>query len=199
MAARLGGTDRRILGLAVDRGGTFSERDLEGPGTGGLGVGEVLDCLASLRDRGLVSLNGDGSFSVTDLGRGALCGGGDIPTRTRILRLLRTGSCGAERMAAALRVPEDGILEAVGELRRDRLVMMSTQRRPEGTVRTYEILPEGAAELDGEGAGGRGGARPEAGALIDEIARRIRDLDAGEAEKRGIAERLSELRRVLEV
>jgi len=69
---KLGTIDVKILNLAINQNGTFDEHNLENSDLKRLGVGRVLDALASLKDRELIVLNKDGSFSITGLGRESL-------------------------------------------------------------------------------------------------------------------------------
>ena len=66
---KLGTVDLEILDLAMKKNGTFNENNLENSELKRLGVGRILDALASLKDRKLISLNGDGSFFITNLAR----------------------------------------------------------------------------------------------------------------------------------
>lgn len=148
----LGTLDLEILQLAVDAGGTFDENDMASSDLKRLGVGRILDALASLRDRRMILQNGDGTFAITDLAMGMLWDG-SIPMWVRILRLLRIKPCSAAQIAGTIGAnkPLEGVME---DLRRRQFVLMSPQRHGSDIVRTYEILPEGADWLDrteGEG------------------------------------------------
>jgi hypothetical protein len=78
---KLGTIDLEILHLA----GTFNENDLENSELKRLGVGKILDSLATLKDRKMISLNSNGSFSITELAREILWSK-SIPKWARILR-----------------------------------------------------------------------------------------------------------------
>lgn len=67
--AKLGTIDLEILNLAIKGNGTFNEINLENSELKRLGVGRILDELASLKDRKLILQNSDGSFSITELAR----------------------------------------------------------------------------------------------------------------------------------
>jgi len=54
---KLGTIDLEILQLAMKENGTFNETNLENSELKRLGVGKLLDSLASLKDRKLISLN----------------------------------------------------------------------------------------------------------------------------------------------
>ena len=59
---KLGTIDSEILDLAIKENGTFNENNLENSVLKRLGVGRILDALASLKDRKLISLNSDVLF-----------------------------------------------------------------------------------------------------------------------------------------
>ena len=59
---KLGTIDLEILQLAMNEKGTFNENNLEKSELKRFGVGKLLDSLASLKDRKLLSLNENGSF-----------------------------------------------------------------------------------------------------------------------------------------
>ena len=89
---KLGVIDLEILHLGIKWSGSFNEKDIEKSELKRLGVGRILDSLASLKDRKLIDLNSDGSFSITDLAKHTLCSE-QIPTWVKILRLLEIKSC----------------------------------------------------------------------------------------------------------
>ena len=84
---KLGSVDLEIIHLGISKKGPFNETDLARSNLKHLGVGRMLDSLASLKDRKLLEMNPDGSFAVTDLARHILWDK-KIPTKVRILRLL---------------------------------------------------------------------------------------------------------------
>ncbi len=120
---KLGTVDLQILDLAIKENGTFNENNLENSELKRLGVGRILDTLASLKDRKLVSLNSDGSFSITDLAREILWSN-NIPTWAKILRLLQIKSCSMKQIADILRTSEDKLIEDVEKLRKNQFVLM---------------------------------------------------------------------------
>ncbi len=184
--ASLGTVDLEMLRLGIEGGGTFDERDIAGSGLKRLGVGRTLDSLASLKDRGLIGVNGDGSFRVTDAARRLLWDDA-VPAEARVLRLLEIRPCTAEEASGTLGMPHGGAAGVLERLRRDRLVMASPARRGEALAKVYEILPEGAGAigriLEGRppGADPGDGGRREALDLIDEIASELggSEPDAG--------------------
>jgi len=202
---KLGTVDLEILNLAMKENGTFNENNLENSGLKRLGVGRILDSLASLKDRKLVSLNDDGSFSITDLAREILWSN-NIPIWAKILRLLQIKSCSMKQIVHILRISEDKLIEDVEKLRKNQFVLMSPQRQEDKLVKIYEILPEGAEEIDKtdtEGFGNTNFDKPkpkvEILSLIDEITNEIQDSQIDQSEKDSIIGKLSKLKDRLEI
>jgi len=202
---KLGTVDLEILNLAIKQNGTFNENNLENSELKRLGVGRILDALASLKDRKLVSLNTDGSFSITVLAREILWSN-NIPTWAKILRLLQIKSCSMEQMTDILRTSEDNLIEDVEKLRRNQFVLMAPQRKEGRLVKVFEILPEGVEEIDKTETEGFDNInfdqpKPEVEilSLIDEIAKEIQDSQIDQSEKDVITEKLSKLKDRLEI
>ncbi len=202
---KLGTVDLEILNLAIKVNGTFNENNLEKSGLKKLGVGRILDALASLKDRKLVSLNTDGSFSITVLAREILWSN-NIPTWAKILRLLQIKSCSMEQMTDILRTSEDNLIEDVEKLRRNQFVLMAPQRKEGRLVKVFEILPEGVEEIDKTETEGFDNInfdqpKPEVEilSLIDEITIRIQDSQIEQSEKDSITGKLSKLKDRLEI
>ena len=146
----LGTVDLEILHLAVAGGGRVDESGLgNSEKLRRLGVGRTLDALASLRDRGMLTLNSeDGSFSVTDAAYGLLWTE-NVPLRARVLRLLEIRSCSLLEMASILQTDRlDALQAALDELRKARLVMMSPRVRDGRPEKIYEVLPEGIGKSE---------------------------------------------------
>lgn len=185
---RIGAVDLEILDLAARRGGTINEADMEGSALKRLGVGRILDALASLKDRGMVSLNRDGSFSMTDRAREVLWSD-SVPAWARILRLLEIRSCTGSEIRRVLGLTQAQLEGETEGLRKSGMVLMSPQRRDGAVLRYYELLPAGRAGLEkaeSEGFGGPAG-------IIREIKDMVSRLDADGAAKAGILERLDRL------
>ncbi len=199
---RLGTTDLEILHLAVSRGGTFNENDLERSSLKRLGVGRILDALASLKDRDMISLNQDRTFSITRQARTILWAS-EVPVWARVLRLLQIKSCSMAQVAEILRVGQDRLEPVMEGLRRKQYVLMSPQRREGSLLRMYEILPDGVQRIDrtesegfgeaGPGDAGSGGG--EATAIIDEIQAAVSGAAMSQAEKDKITERIAALKK----
>ena len=202
---KLGTVDLEILNLAIKEKGTFNEKNLENSELKRLGVGRILDALASLKDRKLVSLNTDGSFSITVLAREILWSN-NIPTWAKILRLLQIKSCSMEQMTDILRTSEDNLIEDVEKLRRNQFVLMAPQRLEGRLVKVYEILSEGVEEIDKTETEGFDNInfdqpKPEVEilSLIDEIVKEIQDSQIDQSEKDSITGKLSKLKDRLEI
>ncbi len=202
---KLGTVDLEILNLAVKENGTFNENNLENSGLKRLGVGRILDALASLKGRKLISLNSDGSFSITDLAREILWSN-NIPTWAKILRLLQIKSCSMEQIADILRTSEDKLIENIEKLRKSQFVLMSPQRQEGKLLKVFEILPEGIEEIDKTETEGFDNTnfdefKPgvEILSIIDEIAKEIQDSQIDQSEKDSITGKLSKLKDKLKI
>ena len=201
---KLGTIDLEILDLAITANGTFNEDNLENSELKRLGVGKILDSLASLKDRKFISLNNDGSFSITDVAKNILWS--NIPTWAKILRLLQIKSCSLKQIVSILRISEDEILENLEKLRKNQFVLMSPQRQEEKIVKIYEILPDGIEEIDETEKKGFektkfSGPTPELEitSLIDEIVEITLNSKLEQSEKNSIDEKLSKLKNKLNV
>ena len=202
---KLGTVDLEILDLAMKKNGTFNENNLENSELKRLGVGRVLDTLASLKDRKLISLNDDGSFSITDLAREILWNN-NIPIWAKILRLLQIKSCNISQITDILRVSEDMIIEDLEKLRKNQFVLMSPQRQEEKLVKVYEILPEGIEEIDKtetDGFDNINFAKSKPGveilSIIDEIIKEIKNSNIEQTKKENIIKKLSVIKEKLEI
>lgn len=143
---KLGTIDLEILYLGIKNDKSFDEKDIENSQLKKLGVGRILDSLASLKDRKLIDLNKDGSFSVTDLARQILWGE-QIPLQVKILRLLEIKSCSLETISDFLKISETKISEEIEKLRKSQFVLMSPLRQESKIIKMYEILPEGIEKI----------------------------------------------------
>jgi len=202
---KLGTIDLEILNLAVKENGTFNENNLENSGLKRFGVGKILDALASLKDRKLISLNTNGSFSITDLAR-VILWSDNIPTWAKILRLLQIKSCTMKQIVDILRISEDILIKDIEKLRKRQFILMSPQRQEGKLVKVYEILQEGVEKIDKIEVDGFDNAnfdepKPEVEilSLIDEIIKMIQDSQMAQSEKDSITEKLSKLKDRLEI
>jgi len=202
---KLGTIDLEILFLAVKENGTFDENNLENSDLKRHGVGKILDTLASLKDRKFISLNSDGSFSITQLSREILWST-NIPIWGRILRLLQIKSCNMDQIIEILRISEDKIMQELEELRKNEFVLMSPQRQEDKLIKIYEILPEGIQEIDKTDTQGfnksnfrklklNGGIME----IINQIQIEIQKSNITEPEKNKIIEKVKDLKNRLEI
>ena len=202
---KLGTIDLEVLDLAIKKNGTFNENNLENSELKRFGVGKILDTLASLKDRKLISLNSDGSFSITDLAREILWSN-NVPTWAKILGLLQIKSCTIVQIVDILRISENELIEDIEKLRKNQFVLMSPQRIEDKLVKVYEILPEGVEEIDKTEVNGfdntdfdESKPKVEILSIIDEIVKVIQDAQMEQSEKDSINEKLSKLKDRLEI
>jgi uncharacterized protein with gpF-like domain len=202
---KLGTIDLEILHLAVNENGTFNENNLENSKLKRLGVGKILDSLATLKDRKMLSLNKDGSFSITELAREILWSE-NIPAWAKILRLLQIKSCNIDQIEDILKISKNELAEDIEKLRKNQFVLMSPQRIEEKIIKVYEILPEGVEEIDKTESEGFnnvnfGEIKPEIEILsiVDEVIKEIQDSQLEEMKKNTIIKKLSKLKSKLEI
>jgi hypothetical protein len=138
--------DLQILYLGIKGNGQFNEKDIEHSDLKKLGVGRVLDELASLKERNLIEMNKDGSFFVTSIARHILWDN-QIPLWIKILRILEIKSQSIEKISSFLLLSQDQIQNEIEDLRKRQLVLMSPLRIETGIVKMYEILPEGIEQI----------------------------------------------------
>ena len=200
---KIGFVDLEILFLGVKWNRNFNENDIERSNLKRLGVGRILDSLASLKDRGLIELNSDGSFSITNLARHILW---DEPLWAKILRLLEIKSFSSDEIADFLKQNEKDIFKEIEHLRKNQLVLMSPQRIDSKVMRIYEILPEGierikTAEKEGFGHNFEGETKEEIEIipLINQIVKEINDLEISTERKNNIISRLLQIKEKLQV
>lgn len=202
---KLGTIDLEILELAVNENGKFNEKNLENSELKRLGVGKILDSLASLKDRKLLSLNEDGSFSITGLAREILWND-NIPAWARILRLLQIKSCTLEQICNILKSTKEDTLKNLEMLRKNQFVLMAPQRLEEKIIKMYDILPEGVEKIDKteqEGFDGEEINNPkpeiEITSMLEEITKEIKDSQMEQVKKDSILEKLSKIKEKLEI
>ena len=202
---KLGTIDLEILHLAINENGTFNENNLENSELKRLGVGKILDSLATLKDRKMISLNNNGSFSITEFAREILWSK-NIPKWAIILRLLQIKSCNMEQISDILKIPKLQASQEVEKLRKSQFILMSPQRQEEKIVKVFEILPEGVEEIEKTETEGFdkikfGEIKPEIEILsrVDEIIREIQDTQLEQPKKDTIIKKLSELKNKLEI
>ena len=202
---KLGTIDLEILHLAVKEKGTFNENNLENSELKRHGVGKILDTLASLKDRKFISLNKDGSFSITELAREILWSS-NIPTWAKILRLLQIKSCNLNQIIEIIGISENEIIMEIEKLRKNEFLLMSPQRQENKLIKIYEILPDGINEVDKTETEGFnkikfGEIKSNGGILeiIDEIKKDVQKISNSEIEKDNIIKKLNNLKNKLEI
>ena len=202
---KLGTIHFEVLQLAINEKGTFNETHLENSELKRHGVGKILDTLASLKDRKFISMNDDGSFTITDLAKEILWSS-KIPIWAKILRLLQIKSCDLQQIIETINSSEEKIFNELEQLRKNQFVLMSPQRQDEKLIKVYEILPEGIEVIDKTETQGFeninfGKNEPEGEIIgtIDEIINEIQKLSCSDNEKNNITKRLELLKNKLEI
>ena len=202
---RLGTIDLEILHLAINENGTFNETHLENSKLKRLGVGKLLDSLATLKDRKMISLNSNGSFSITQLAKEILWSK-SIPVWGKILRLLQIKSCSIEQIESILKISRNEITEEIEKLRKNQFVLMSPQRIENKVIKVYEILPEGIIKIDKtetEGFNNTGFTKSkqdvEVFRVIELIKKEIQDTQLEQSKKDSIIQKLTTLKEKLEI
>ena len=201
---KLGTVDLEILHLAINENGTFNENNLENSDLKRLGVGKILDSLATLKDRKMLTLNEDGSFSITDIAKEILWSE-NVPSWAKILRLLQIKSCNMKQIQDILKISKGKIEEEMDKLRKSQFVLMSPQRIEEKIVKIYEILPEGIEEIDKTETKGFDDTdfsvvKPvEILSIIDNVIKEIQDTQLEQAKKDSINDKLAKLKNKLEI
>jgi len=202
---KLGTIDLEVLSLAIKGKGTFNENNLENSELKRYGVGKILDTLASLKDRKFISLNSDGSFSITELARDILWSS-NIPIWGKILRLLQIKSCNLNQIMEVIQSSEEKIMYEIEELRKNQFILMSPQRQENKLIKIYEILPEGVQEIDKTETQGfdknkfkKVKPRQEILEILDEIIKEINVLKITQDEKEKIVNKIFNLKDKLEV
>ena len=198
-------SDLQILHLGIKRDGRFDENDIEKSDLKKLGVGRILDQLASLKERNLITLNKDGSFSVTNVARHILWDN-QIPLWIKILRILEIKSQDIEKISSFLLSSPDKILPEIEDLRKKQLVLMSPLRNENGIVKMYEILSEGIElikKVQSEGIQNKPEtAKPqiEVWSIIEETIEEIKGLqEISEDKKNKIISKILQIKDKLEI
>ncbi len=201
----IGFVDLEILFLGVKGNGNFDENDIEDSDLKRLGVGRILDALASLKDRKLIDLNNDGSFSITKLARHTLWDE-KIPLWVRILRILEVKSFSIEEVSNFLKEDEKGIYDEIEKLRKNQLILMSPQRIESKIIKIYEILPEGLEKLrdvEKEGFEEHNLETPkpevEVLSLVNQVIKEINDSEIASEKKDAITSKLTKIKEKLEI
>ena len=202
---KLGTIDLEILDLAIKENGTFNENNLENSNLKRLGVGRILDSLASLKDRKFLSLNDDGSFSITDIGKEILWSE-NIPEWAKILRLLQIKSCSVNEIQDILKISEENLSDNIERLRKNQFVLMSPQRQNDRVLKIYEILPAGIKKIDSTDTEGFAQIEvteteneTEITSMLDEIKKEIQFSKLDESRKDEIINKIMKIKERLEI
>ena len=202
---KLGTVDLEILQLAINENGTFNENNLEKSKLKRFGVGKLLDSLASLKDRKLLLLNKNGSFSITDIAKEILWSK-SIPVWARILRLLQIKSCSIEQITEIITISKNELYENLETLRKHQFVIMLPQRQEEKIIKVYEIQTEGIEKINSTEKEGfeniefnESGKNLEILTSIDEIVNEIKKIETSQLEKEEIIKKLLKLKDNLEI
>ena len=202
---KLGTIDLAMLNLAIKENGTFNENNLENSELKKHGVGKILDTLASLKDRKFISLNSDGSFSITPLAQEILWSN-KIPIWARILRLLQIKSCNLKEIIDIIEESEEKSIAEIEKLRKNQLILMSPQRKEGKVIKIYEILPEGIDQIDKTETEGFENVKFEDSKYnieiletINELDKQIEKLQISNIEKEDIKNKINDLRNQLKI
>lgn len=197
--------DLEILYLGIKNEGVFDEKNIEQSELKKLGVGRILDQLASLKERNLIDMNKNGSFSVTNSAK-TLLWNDQIPLWIKILRVLEIKSQDIQNLSMFLLVPQDQIQTEIYDLRKRQLVLMSPLRKESGIVKMYEILPEGIEQIK-KVTPGSSQNKPdiikpqiEVWSIIEEIAEEIKGLQGiSDQKKEKIISKILKIKERLEI
>ena len=202
---KLGTIDFEVLQLAMNENGTFDETHLENSKLKRHGVGKILDTLASLKDKKFISMNQNGSFTITDLAKEILWSS-KIPTWAKILRLLQIKSCDLQQIIETIDNSEENVFNELEQLRKNQLVLMSPQRQDDKLIKIYEILPEGIQVIDKTETEGfenikfdKNESSVEKLETIEEIINEVKNTSCSDNEKNNIIEKLNLLKNNLKI
>ncbi|RDJ31151.1 MAG: hypothetical protein DWQ18_03785 [Crenarchaeota archaeon] len=185
--SNLGTLDLEFLYLGIKKNGTFNEKDIEESELKRLGVGRTLDALASLKERNLILMNSDGTFTITDTAKNIFWDH-QVPLRLKILRILDIKAFPLEKIATYLNEDEKIVFEEIERLRKEQLVMMSPLRTDSGLEKMYEILDAGIAEIEKPHKITHSKNNDE---LIDELILQIKKLQITDEQKNSILDKIT--------
>ena len=201
---KLNMVDLQILYLGIKKDGRFDEKDIEQSDLKKLGVGRILDQLASLKDRNLIEMNKDGSFSVTSTARHVLWDN-QIPLWIKILRILEIKSQDIDKISSYLQLSQDLVKSEIEDLRKRQLLLVSPLRTETGIVKMYEILPDGIEQIKKAQSGGIQ-KKPEVSkpqieiwSIIEETIEEIQGLEISEEKKDKIISNILQIKDKLEI
>jgi predicted transcriptional regulator len=156
--------DLEFLHLAAKKNEGFDETDIARSDLSGLGVGRILDRLASLKERGLLKTE-NGIFVITDEGR-RLFWNDTVSKEIRILRLLKIKPFSEQDIARYLLDDETSTAEMIETMRVKHMVMFTTIREGELIRKICQITEEGLRFVDGQ-------PTPELDTLMSQISSKL--------------------------
>jgi len=202
---KLGTIDLEVLQLAMNENGTFDETHLENSNLKRHGVGKILDTLASLKDRKFISMNENGSFTITELAI-EIIWSSKIPIWAKILRLLQIKSCNLQEIIETIDTTEEQVFQELEQLRKNQLILMSPQRQDDKLIKVYEILSEGIQVIDQTETQGfdnikfdKNKSEGETLDIIEEIINEIQKMNCSDNEKDNLIKKLNLLKNNLEI
>ena len=198
--------DLEFLYLGYQNGGKFNEEDIENSELKRLGVGRVLDAIASLKERELI-IQQDNTFSITNTARQILWND-EIPLWVKILRLLEIKAFSKSIISKYLAVNDDEISQELETMRKNELVLMSPQRTDKGLEKMFEILPSGIEELEKVNSKGfdysdlilgKKSSDKDVYELLDEIKGILESESLEEESKKKILEKIEQIKSKLKI
>lgn len=186
----MGTLDVEFLMLAIRR--PFNEKDIANSPLKRLGIGRILDHLASMLERGLIKPAGH-SYAMTSKSAAYLWDQ-NAPVWLRILRLLDILPLPVHQMSLYLNEPAPQIQDALKVLRLGGLTMMYPVKKGEVVVQMYHITEEGKGRL--EQPGDMDPISPDD--IISAIIRDVSTLEADQRAKEIIISRLEALQKMLQ-
>ena len=188
--SNLGTLDLEFLHLGISNNGKFNEKDIERSELKRLGVGRTLDALASLKERNLILMNDDGTFTITDTAK-KIFWDQQVPLRVKILRILDIKSFPLEKIVTYLNEDEKAVFDEIEKLRKEQLVMMSPLRTESGLEKMYEILDAGITDLE---ESHQKKQLKNIDELIEELILQIKNLPISEEQKSSIFEKIAQIK-----
>lgn len=197
---KISAVELEILFLGINNDGKFNENDIEESELQRFGVGKILDTLADLKDKKLISLNENGTFEVTELAKLHLWNK-KIPLWTRILRLLEIRPNNVSEISKVLKVPNFDVERDLESLRKNQMVLMSPIRKENRVIKSFEILQEGREYLQKiesqeipEKISGTPPTEVEILGLIDQITNEINQSELQKESKEKIISKLHKIK-----
>lgn len=199
--------DLEFLFLGYQKRGSFNEKDIEKSELARLGVGRVLDTVASLKDRKMITQNNDGSFTITNNARQILWND-EIPLWVKILRLLEIKAFPQKMISQYLGIEIQEISQEIEKMRKNELVLMSALRTKTGLEKMFEIMPTGIEQLEKINSEGFDNAnlilkepthQKDVFELIDEIKQTLESQSLEKSAKQLILEKLEKIKEKLKI